>query len=407
MSNTYISKIKLADNSVVYIKDAEARELIAGLSSATHFLGVTSTALSDGSEVSTIVVGGESVSAASGDIVIYNNKEFIYNGSSWAEFGDLNGIDDLAYHSISDIQITVTPTTDVVLGEGTTFTNASSSVTFADGAGSDFLTGASASAADSAVSFASHTTDSVLGADATFKTTGALGTVKLKATAANAALSTSDDTFVKSYPGVSSKMVQGSVTGVASKSDISIPNVTSVGSASTWAFAVGSGDDAETLVITGANGSAPVLGTALSASSITTESKTFATGALDSDGAGASVMTGLGTAVTADALTAASVSAQPDITISTDANGDVEVVSGLGTLGVSANDKDSVTAITALGAATAAAQTITVTPTKAKALTASDTGTAAAQTITVGTNDKVTALTGATAAASYAVSAGE
>lgn len=44
-----------------------------------------------------------------------------------------------------------------------------------------------------------------------------------------------------------------------------IPNVTSAGAASTWAFGLGSGSDAETLIISGANGSAPTLGTAISA----------------------------------------------------------------------------------------------------------------------------------------------
>ena len=114
---------------------------------------------------------------------------------------------------------------DVVLGEATTFTNASSSVSFSGG---------------------------------------------------------STDTFVKSYPGATSKLATTTV-----------PNVTSAGSASTWSFAMGTGTDAETLIISGGNGSAPTLGTA----------KTVATGSLASNGGGDSVMTGLGTATTASAVT--------------------------------------------------------------------------------------------------------
>lgn len=61
---------------------------------------------------------------------------------------------------------------------------------------------------------------------------------------------------------------------------------------------MGSGNDAETLIITGANGSAPTLGTAI----------TCATGSLAANGGGDSVMTGLGTATTASAVTGVAAS---------------------------------------------------------------------------------------------------
>lgn len=132
----YISKIKLASGNEYYVKDAEARELIAGLSSATHFLGVSST------EPSTAVtISGETITPASGDIVIYGAKEYIYNGSAWAEFGDLSALGELAYLDIEDIQVSVSGNTDEVLGSATTFTNAASEVSFTTGAGSDFVTG--------------------------------------------------------------------------------------------------------------------------------------------------------------------------------------------------------------------------------------------------------------------------
>mgnify|MGYP007070189968 CR=1 FL=1 len=102
------------------------------------------------------------------------------------------------------------------------------------------------------------------------------------------------------------------------------------------------------------------LGTAIKASLIETESKEFATGSLSSAGGGDSVMTGLGTASTANAVTSVSVSAQPSVTISSGNDGDVEVMTDMDAVTVSANDTDEVTAITALGAATAAAQAISV-----------------------------------------------
>jgi hypothetical protein len=105
------------------------------------------------------------------------------------------------------------------------------------------------------------------------------------------------ETFVKSVNAETNKKL---VT-------TTVPNVTSVGSASTWNFSMGTGTDAETLIVSGGNGTAPTLGTA----------KTVATGATDANGTGSPIVTGV-------------------------------------TVGSSA------AAITALGAATAAAQTITV-----------------------------------------------
>lgn len=107
------------------------------------------------------------------------------------------------------------------------------------------------------------------------------------------------DTFVKSYPGATGKLATDTV-----------PNVTSAGSASTWAFQMGTGNDSTTLIISGANGAAPTLGTA----------KTVATGSLTSSGSGAEVMTGLGTAVTASAVTGvgtAALASNPTVTVGT------------------------------------------------------------------------------------------
>ena len=54
-------------------------------------------------------------------------------------------------------------------------------------------------------------------------------------------------------------VTQPTVTVTPSTSNV--PNVTSAGNASTWNFAMGTGNEAETLVISGANGTAPTLGT--------------------------------------------------------------------------------------------------------------------------------------------------
>lgn len=91
-----ISKITLPSGTTYDLKDATARAAIAG---GTSFLGITTTALTDGSEATTIVIGGEDVSAINGGIAIYQNKEFIYSNtdSKWHEIGDTTDLGDLAY----------------------------------------------------------------------------------------------------------------------------------------------------------------------------------------------------------------------------------------------------------------------------------------------------------------------
>lgn len=66
---------------------------------SSMYLGVTTTALVDGATTNPIVINGSSVSAASGNIALYGAKEFIFNGTTWQEFGDLSGLGALAYKS--------------------------------------------------------------------------------------------------------------------------------------------------------------------------------------------------------------------------------------------------------------------------------------------------------------------
>jgi len=247
-----ISKVQLPSGNVYDIKDTVARQAISGgitfivawKGDATPVIadipaGVTVT-YNDVDYTGTLAASAAQVGAfylvrsstQVGTLDIYDEYVVVTEGSggsavkSWEKLGDtqilLSSLGDLAF---LDTVTLSKGSGDNVLGESTTFTAGSSSVTFAGG---------------------------------------------------------TTDTFVKSYPGATSKL-----------STTSVPNVTAVGSASTWSFAMGSGADAETLIISGANSTAPTLGTAITA----------ATGSLAADGSGASVMTGLGTAVTASAVT--------------------------------------------------------------------------------------------------------
>lgn len=55
-------------------------------------VGETTTALIDGARTNPIMVNGNSYTAQSNDAVIYGNKEFLFDGTKWHEFGDLSGL---------------------------------------------------------------------------------------------------------------------------------------------------------------------------------------------------------------------------------------------------------------------------------------------------------------------------
>lgn len=54
----------------------------------SSFIGVTTTAITDGSTTSPITIDGKSVTPKMGDMVIYNQTEFIWDGSKWNQFGN-------------------------------------------------------------------------------------------------------------------------------------------------------------------------------------------------------------------------------------------------------------------------------------------------------------------------------
>lgn len=279
-----ISKIKLPSGNTYDIKDAVARELIAG--------GISFNIVWDGTSAPVVA------NIPAGVVVTYNGTDYtgtmaassadagtfylVKSGASpnaydeyvvagpsggrfWERLGgkdiDLSNLGALAYKD----NVTLSKGSgDNVLGEATTFT-----------------------AAASAVSFAAHTTDN----------------------------------FVKSVSAVTGKkMVTTTVPNVTGNTDVSIPNVTNAGSASTWNFAMGTGTAAETLIISGGNSTAPTLGTALSASKVTLgTAKTVATGALSESGTGDAVVSDVQVGESAAAITAlgAGTAAAQNITVGT------------------------------------------------------------------------------------------
>lgn len=92
-----LTQITLPSGTTYDLVDAGARELISEIQAYSDYLGVTTTALTDGATTNPITIGGESVTAKKGNIANYGSAEFIFNGTEWQLFGDLSALGSLAY----------------------------------------------------------------------------------------------------------------------------------------------------------------------------------------------------------------------------------------------------------------------------------------------------------------------
>lgn len=346
-----IDKIKLPSGNVYNIKDTVARQAIAG--GMSRIISWNGSSIPD---VSTI---------PSGVVVTYNGTQ--YTGTMSASTAETNGF----YMVYSGTQEDSNDRYDeyVVVDSGSTKTwekIGDTSLNLDDLGELAYKDNVTAS--PSAVTFSGGTTDKVLGSDATFTTTVTPTTTRIKATASNVVVAGSGT--AAAVTGYASPATETFVKSVAAETSnklvtTSVPNVTNVGSASSWSFTMGTGSDAETLIISGTNSTVPTLGTAITA----------ATGSVSASGTGspvvtgvtigesASAITGLGTPTTAPVLTGVEVTTQPTVSLSTGAaagDGVVSVATGITSASTVASNKDEVTAVTSVGTGTAAAQVITV-----------------------------------------------
>lgn len=98
-----ISQITLPSGTTYNLKDAKARTDIEALQSAVtggmHYIGVTTTALTDGATTNPIKINNVDVTAKSGDIVMYGSLEFVWADSDnkWHEFGSTGSLKALAF----------------------------------------------------------------------------------------------------------------------------------------------------------------------------------------------------------------------------------------------------------------------------------------------------------------------
>lgn len=84
-SNVSTLQATVGNSGSGLVKDVnDLKSQIGGLSGAMHFVGTSTTDPATG----TVTIDGEPYSPASGDVCLYNAKEYVYNGTSWAELGD-------------------------------------------------------------------------------------------------------------------------------------------------------------------------------------------------------------------------------------------------------------------------------------------------------------------------------
>ena len=115
-------------NADINAKYNELKGLIAG---GVHYRGVTSTALYDGNTNPDITIDGETYTAEAGDLVIYQDtdtsgqypevdREFIYSGTVWNEFGaGIGTFGQLAFADSASVDYTPEGLVDVTLEEFT------------------------------------------------------------------------------------------------------------------------------------------------------------------------------------------------------------------------------------------------------------------------------------------------
>lgn len=375
-----ISKIRLPGSGTTYdIKDSVARQMIsggvsfiitwdgtsipavenipAGVTVTYNGTTYTGTLDADDAQAGAFYLVKSSTQPSSETLDKYD--EYVPTGTTgsktWEKIGDTQ-------INLTDVvtDVSLTKQTDVVLGEATTFTNASSSVTFGTPTKDTFVKSVSAETGKNLVTTSITPTDGTESVSKVTKTASKLVTTTVPNVTGNTSVSIPN---VTDNTSVSASKISSNSSVTANKS--------------TWTFQMGDTEaDAETLIISGGNGSDvtatntaysdvtatnTTLGTNLTATNTTLgTAKTVATGTVDANGTGSDIVTGVTISDKTVAKAGSAVTVATGATSTTGA-GDAVVT------GVTVGDS-------------------------AQAITALPTATAAAQTITVGTNDKVTVL---------------
>lgn len=240
-----ISRITLPSGTTYDIKDAVARQSITGLTGAMHYGGITTTTLSDGATTATISIDNSDVTltaANAGTVVINGEKEYVWNGTKWQEFGSTGSLKALAFK------------------DSATVTGTAAAQKFTGTEGSVSVTGAFTAQTVPVTTTTGTATYTPAGdiVDAAFS--GTEGNVSVASstqymTAASAAIAKDATNGVQ----ISGSVAAPTISVATAGSTTTVPNVTSVGTVPAWSGTVSN----ETLVISWDAGTAPTLGTAI------------------------------------------------------------------------------------------------------------------------------------------------
>jgi len=402
----YISKITLPNGQTYDIKDQEARDLIEGLASAglkfkkstnaadtpygvvwydhgTEIVGTLQAAAADHSYIFMVPDSTQAGASKYYEYVTLNEGTEATPSWVWEVLGSTDiDIDNLGALAYKDTVVYQQGTQDVVLGEATTFTNSSSSVTFTGGTNDTFV-----KSYPGVTNKLETTSIKGVGADVTFTSINsstdyvATKTVFGTATTASKVVTESKTAtnLVLDDPTTASKATAGTAVSLA-KPAATATSVSYVGNADTSSILATASVANETLSfgtasvtqgsVTGINGSQSI--TPYTFTDVTVPVVTSNTPVTV-----ASVKTN--TDVTVPVVTSnTEVTTSKVVTKSTTAATSASNATTVATGSLDSTDAVGATIMTGLGTATTAS-----------AVTGIGTGTAAAQSITVGTNDKV------------------
>lgn len=79
-------------NAKVEQNISDIASLQTSIAGGVHFIGITTSNVEDKATINPVTVDGKNHTASAGDIVIKDEKEFIWDGSKWKELGDLGRV---------------------------------------------------------------------------------------------------------------------------------------------------------------------------------------------------------------------------------------------------------------------------------------------------------------------------
>ena len=96
----YVYEVETPNGGVYKVVDQGARDLIKELFNFHEYLGVTTSAITEGSTINPVIIDGESVTATAGDVVTLSTDatEWAFSSTGkWQKFGELSGLGKLAF----------------------------------------------------------------------------------------------------------------------------------------------------------------------------------------------------------------------------------------------------------------------------------------------------------------------